>query len=68
MEEIKMVDIKDLDIERIDARVRELNKELFDLKIKKSTTGMEKPHQLRILKKNIARLKTVRSQTVRGAK
>ena len=68
MEVLKVLDIRKLDKQRIDAKVSELRKQLFDLKMKKATSGLEKPHQLSVIKQSIARLSTVRNQIDRGAK
>lgn len=43
-----------------------LNKELFEMNIKKSTGEIVKPHEVRSVKKNIARVKTVISEIERG--
>ncbi len=43
-----------------------LNKELFEMNIKKSTGEIVKPHEVKSVKKNIARVKTVISQIERG--
>ena len=43
-----------------------LNKELFEMNIKKSTGEIVKPHEVKSVKKNIARVKTVISEVERG--
>jgi len=43
-----------------------LNKELFEMNIKKSTGEIVKPHEVKSVKKNIARVKTVISEIERG--
>jgi len=43
-----------------------LNKELFEMNIKKSTGEIVKPHDVKFVKKNIARVKTVISEIERG--
>ena len=55
---LKMTEIKKLDDVAIKAKISELRKELFDTKFQKHTTGIEKPHILKTLKKDIARLLT----------
>jgi large subunit ribosomal protein L29 len=55
---LKMTEIKKLDDVAIKAKISELRKELFDTKFQKHTTGIEKPHLLKTLKKDIARLLT----------
>lgn len=56
---LKMNEVKKLDATAIKQKVSELRKELFDLKLQKSTTSVEKSHLLVTLKKDIARLLTV---------
>lgn len=58
---LKMSDINKMDKNSIAAKVTELRKELFDLKLQKSTTSVEKPHALKTIKKDIARLLTAAS-------
>ena len=55
---LKMSEINKMDTASINAKVNELRKELFDLKLQKSTTNVEKPHLLKTIKKDIARLHT----------
>lgn len=55
---LKMTEIKKLDSAAIKAKVAELKKELFDVKFQKHTTGIEKPHMLKTLRRDIARLLT----------
>jgi len=43
-----------------------LNKELFEMNIKKSTGEIVKPHEVKSVKKNIARVKTIISEIERG--
>jgi large subunit ribosomal protein L29 len=56
---LKMSEVNKMDESSINAKVSELRRELFDLKLQKSTTSVEKPHMLKIIKKDIARLLTV---------
>tara|TARA_B100001971_G_scaffold214585_1_gene252836 strand:- start:46727 stop:46921 length:195 start_codon:yes stop_codon:yes gene_type:complete len=56
---LKMSEINKLDASAINQRVSELRKELFDLRLQKATTSVEKSHLLNDLKKDIARLLTV---------
>jgi ribosomal protein L29 len=60
MNSIKVEDIKNMDNASIDAKLDELKMHLFKLRTIQKTTGIEKPHQLVLIKKNIARLLTVR--------
>jgi|TARA_Y100000768_G_scaffold369730_1_gene334900 large subunit ribosomal protein L29 len=56
---LKMSEISKLDGEAINQKVSELRRELFNLRLQKNTTNVEKPHLLKSLKRDIARLLTV---------
>jgi large subunit ribosomal protein L29 len=56
---LKMSEINKLDASAINQKVSELRKELFDLRLQKATTSVEKSHLLTELKRDIARLLTV---------
>lgn len=60
-EVIKYKDIKDLDAKTIDAKISDIRKELFNQNMQKTTSGIEKPHTLKVLKKNIAKLLTAKN-------
>lgn len=66
MQTLKFEDIKSWDAKQVDAKVSELRKELFNMKMQKTTSGIEKPHLIKIAKKNIARLLTAKN--VKGEK
>ena len=55
---LKMNEITKLDASAINQKVSELRKELFDLRLQKNTTSVEKSHLLVVLKRDIARLLT----------
>lgn len=61
MSMLKMEEIKTWDAKAIDAKVSELRKSLFDYRMQKTVSGLEKPHVIKEAKKNIARLLTVKS-------
>ncbi|MCP4912620.1 MAG: 50S ribosomal protein L29 [Oligoflexia bacterium] len=59
---LKYSDVKGLDEAAVNAKVAEARKQLFDIKIQKTTSGIEKPHEIKIIKKNIAKLLTAKNQ------
>jgi len=61
MSVLNMSEIKGWDAKAIDAKVSEVRKELFDLNMQKAAAGLEKSHLIKIAKKNIARLLTVKN-------
>ncbi len=56
---LKMSEINKLDGDAIAQKVAEMRKELFNLKLQKNTTSVEKSHLLTTLRRDIARLLTV---------
>jgi large subunit ribosomal protein L29 len=55
---------RDLSETELDARLRELEEELFGLQLKRATSQLENPMKMRVVRRDIARLKT--SQRERG--
>ena len=53
---MKMSDVKQLNKEQATAKVAELKKELFEVRFSKHTGVLEKPHNLKNLKKDIFQL------------
>jgi large subunit ribosomal protein L29 len=59
-------DIRDLNEAEINARVAELEEERFRLKFRAGTETLEDPLRLRVIRKDIARLKTVLQEKIIG--
>ena len=59
---MKYKNIKDLDQIEIFKRIKEHSIELFQIKMKKKMGSVSNPLKIRILRRNIARLKTALSQ------
>jgi large subunit ribosomal protein L29 len=55
-------EIHDLAPGEIETKLRATRDELLQLRLKKNTGQIEKPHTLRVLRKDIARFETVRRQ------
>jgi large subunit ribosomal protein L29 len=55
-------EIRELSASEIDTKLRELRDQLVQLRLKKSTGQVEKPHLLRAYRKDIARLETILNQ------
>jgi len=55
---LKQSDIKGMDDKAIQAKVMELRGQLFTLRMQMVTVGLEKPHRVKVAKKNVARLET----------
>jgi large subunit ribosomal protein L29 len=56
---MKTGEIRDMTVDEIDARISQLQEELFRLRFRSATQELENPMLLRTLRKDIARLKTV---------
>lgn len=61
---LKMSEIKDWEANVLEKKVQELKLELFNINMQKTTSGIEKPHRIKEIKKDIARLLTVKSAKV----
>jgi large subunit ribosomal protein L29 len=55
-------DIRELSPDEIDTKLRETREQLLQLKLRKQTGQVEKTHELRTLRKDIARLETVATE------
>ena len=56
---MKAVELRDMDAESLSAKVRELDDQLFRMRIKKSMGQLEAPGKIRNVRRELARLKTV---------
>jgi large subunit ribosomal protein L29 len=55
-------EIRDLSPAEINTKVRETREQLLQLKLRKQTGQVEKTHELRTLRKDIARLETIANE------
>ena len=56
---MKMVDIRKLATEDLNKKLEENKKELFNLKFASATGNLEKPHRIKELRHDVAKIKTV---------
>ena len=56
---MKIGEIRDLAVEDLQARVKDLDDQLFRLRIQKSMGQLEAPAKLRTLRRDLARIKTI---------
>ncbi len=52
-------EIRDLSVTEIETKIREAREQLLQLRLRKNTGQVEKTHEIRGLRKDIARLETV---------
>lgn len=56
---MKASELRDLDVDGLQARASEIEDELFRMRVKKAMGQLEKPVALRDARRNLARVKTV---------
>ena len=66
MQTLDYTEIKNWDVKELNAKIEENRKAVFELRMEKgikrgSSTALEKPHALKIAKKNIAKLLTAKN-------
>ena len=66
---MKPAQIRELSVDEMKARISELEEERFRLKFRSATETLDDPLRLRVIRRDIARLKTVlqEQQTKAGA-
>jgi large subunit ribosomal protein L29 len=64
---MKISELKDLTVAELQAKSRDLRQELFNLRLQKASSRLEKPSRLRELRRDIARVETRVSQVRREA-
>lgn len=60
-------EIRELSPSEITTKLRELREQLLQLRLRKQTGQVEKTHELRAIRKDIARLETILNQKNRKA-
>jgi ribosomal protein L29 len=53
-----MSEINDMDLKTLEKKLESFETELFEVKLKKHVSGLEKPHHIKEKKIQIARVKT----------
>ena len=56
---MKMIDIRKLTTQDLNKKLEEDKKELFNLKFSAATGNLEKPHRIKELRHEVAKIKTV---------
>ncbi len=63
---MKLQEIKDAANEELNVHEKELRKELFNLRFQRVLGGLENPMRMRLVRKEIARIKTVLNERKAG--
>ena len=64
---MKIKEIRELSADELVSRQRELKQESFHLRLQQQAGQLEKPSQLRAIRREVARLETVLTQKKRSA-
>ncbi len=59
-------EIRELSVVEIETKLRDTRAELLQLRLRKNTGQVEKPHLLRTLRKDIARLLTIQAAKLKA--
>jgi large subunit ribosomal protein L29 len=62
---MKIKEIQELTPKELVSRKRELKEEMFNLRIQQQSSQLERPHLIRVARRNVARIETVLSRKVR---
>jgi len=65
---MKPAEIRDMTVDDIRAKVTELSRELFNLRMRHATNQLENPLKLRLLRRDVARVRTILAEKEREAK
>lgn len=65
---MKTKDIKELRLAELEKKIRDTRDQLLDLRLKKQTGQVEKTHEITGLRKDVARMETIRSQKMSAEK
>lgn len=63
---MKIKEIRELSAKELGARKRELKEELFHMRLQQSSGQLEKPSQIRVLRREVAQLETVLTEKTRA--
>ena len=64
---MKAKEAKDLSIDELEKKIRDVSEELMQLRVRKQTGQVEAPHQLNLLRKDIARMNTILAEKKQAA-
>ena len=64
---MKIKEIQELTPKELVSRKRELKEEMFNLRTQQQSSQLERPHLIRVARRNVARIETVLSRKAREA-
>ena len=62
MSKLKIGDLKGLSVQELDQKKTTLQKELFELRQKRLTGQLDKPHTFKLVRKQIAQINTIKRE------
>ncbi|GAB4390861.1 MAG: 50S ribosomal protein L29 [Thermodesulfovibrionales bacterium] len=65
---MKVSEMRDMTIEELSEKEREMRKELFNLRFQAATGEIENPRRIRAVRKDMARVLTVMTEKARASK
>ncbi len=65
---MKTVELRNFSIEELKDKKNDFKSEIFNLKIQKATGKIENPSRLKILRRDVARIKTIIKESKIGVK
>jgi large subunit ribosomal protein L29 len=65
---MKATQIRELSKDEVSTRISELERERFNLRFRSGTAPLDDPLRLRVIRRELARLRTVQNATKAGAK
>ena len=65
---MKVRELRELTDDELRVRMDQARRELFNLRMQQSTAQVEKPSRIRELRRDTARMMTIRTERERGAK
>lgn len=63
---MKMLELRELTRDELEQKLLDLKEELFNLRFQQSTNRLENPMRIKLVKKDVARIKTLLTQMERG--
>lgn len=65
---MKFADVKELSSNDLNKKIRETKEKMFEAKMKNSMGQLTNPMSIRVMRKDLARLKTALTTKIRGVK
>lgn len=63
---MKISELRELTREELDQKLHDFSEELFNLRVQQATNRLENPMRIKIVKNDIARIKTLMTELERG--